>query len=176
MSNLYPSPDLITSWLSGEHFFLDFEASGLLGDSYPIEIGVYGCDGSRLDTLIKPVHYWTYWSHDAQDIHGIIRERLDDGMSAVDVAGQLNERYQAKTLWADSNMDSFWMSVLFEAADLDMQFKVGNLHHLLTEEQSTEFIKHIKRPVAHRAFQDAFDIRTAWFDYLKAAPMTETQA
>lgn len=175
MSNLFPNADLVKSWLSDEHFFLDFEASGLSGDSYPIEIGVYGCDDSRFDTLIKPVHYWTSWSHDAQDIHGIIRERLDDGMNVVAVATQLNERYQAKTLWADSNYDKFWMEVLFEAANLDMQFTVGNLHHLLTEEQSIEFLKHIRRPIAHRAFQDAFDIRNAWFTYLRAAPMTETQ-
>ncbi|WP_274644326.1 exonuclease domain-containing protein [Pseudomonas serbica] len=155
-------------WLNQEHFFLDFEASGLLGDSYPIEIGIVGCDGSRFETLIKPATGWTSWSADAQDVHGIIRERLEDGMEAVEVFKHLNERYAGKVLWADSAYDRFWMAVLSVAAEIDPKFTVGVLYDRIPEDHHVIFGRFKKLPVAHRALQDAFDIRTAWFDYLKA--------
>lgn len=154
-------------WHSREHFFIDFEASGLDPTSYPIEIGIVGCDGSRFETLIKPAKHWNYWSRDAEDIHGIIRERLQDGMGVLKLAKQLNERYAGKTLWADSGYDRFWMGVLFAEAGLEPAFTLGNLYNQLPASQIDVFQQHIKRPVAHRALQDAFDIRTAWFEYLK---------
>lgn len=156
-------------WHNQQHYFIDFEASGLDPRSYPIEIGIVGCDGSRFETLIKPASHWKYWSQDAEDIHGIIRERLEDGMKVAALARQLNERYAGKTLWADSLYDRVWMRVLFAAAGLEPAFTLGNLYSQLPQSQIEVFRQHIKTPVAHRALQDAFDIRTAWFNYLKAS-------
>ena len=41
--------------------FLDFEASSLSKDSYPIEVGWAGEDGSTEAHLIRPAPDWTDW-------------------------------------------------------------------------------------------------------------------
>lgn len=54
-------------------FFIDFEASGIAPDSYPIEVAAVSSEFA-FNTLIKPARYWTHWSFDAQDMHGLSQE------------------------------------------------------------------------------------------------------
>ena len=56
-------------------FFIDFEASGIAPDSYPIEVAVVSNE-TVYSSLIKPVRYWTHWSFDAQDMHGLTQDHL----------------------------------------------------------------------------------------------------
>ena len=56
--------------------FLDFEASSLSDESYPIEIGWAGEDGSTEQHLIRPAPGWTDWSATAEAVHRIERDQL----------------------------------------------------------------------------------------------------
>ena len=58
--------------------FLDFEASSLSKHSYPVEIAWVFEDGRSRSFLIKPKSGWTDWSADAEKIHGISRDRLQE--------------------------------------------------------------------------------------------------
>jgi spore cortex formation protein SpoVR/YcgB (stage V sporulation) len=71
-------------------WFVDFEASGIALDSYPIEIAIVSAE-TEYHALIRPVYYWTHWSFDAQDMHGISRETLlADGLEPSLIAAELS--------------------------------------------------------------------------------------
>jgi len=147
--------------------FLDFEASGLHPESYPIEIGI--CYGRKsYSALIRPTSYWTYWSPDAQDIHGITREELEaKGKSVQTIAEDLNRLFAGQVLWADSNYDNMWMDALFSAVDIEPKFLVGNLYGFVPEEEKKSYM-FLPEVVVHRALKDARDIRGVWKKYLKS--------
>lgn len=66
--------------------FIDFEASGIAPDCYPIEVAVVSGETS-FTSLIKPARYWTHWSFDAQDMHGLTQDQLrQQGDTPVAVA------------------------------------------------------------------------------------------
>lgn len=147
--------------------FLDLEASGLHPDSYPVEIGIFGEAGSSYQRLIKPVDYWQYWSHDAQDLHQIDRQQLiDEGTPTSLVVQELNALFAGKILWAESNMDMLWMEVLFEAAGCEQLFEVRNLMNALPEAQWQAFRGHRTSRVAHRALEDAKHLSQAWAAFM----------
>lgn len=156
-------------WRSQPALFIDFEASGLHPDSYPIEVGVYASPELKYEALIAPTKHWTYWSNDAQDVHGIERSRLiREGISPLQVAKKLNELFAGKTLWADSNYDSLWMDVLFEAAGIEPRFSMGNLLSFSTDDNWSLFKRKLPAVTAHRALQDAKDIQDAWYKQISA--------
>lgn len=108
-------------------FFIDFEASGIAPDSYPIEVAVVSSETS-FSSLIKPVRYWTHWSFDAQDMHGLTQDHLlQEGDTPVAVATNMNQLFSGHVLCSDSPQDSFWFDVLFEAADLMPTFELKPL-------------------------------------------------
>lgn len=75
------------------HWFVDFEASGIAPDSFPIEIAVMSADDDS-QALIRPIYYWTHWSFDARDMHGISRESLlGGGLDPSIIAVELNARF-----------------------------------------------------------------------------------
>jgi hypothetical protein len=159
-SRMPPLPD-------AQALFIDFEASGLHPDSYPIEVGIFGEAGLSHERLIQPAHYWQHWSHDAQDLHQISRQQLvTEGTPVTLVAQELNALFANKILWAESNMDVLWMQVLFEAADCEPLFEVRNLMNSLPETQWKAFRSHRPRQVAHRALEDAKHLSHAWIHYL----------
>ncbi len=57
--------------------FLDFEASGLGPDSYPIEVawGFFGIE-TTFSYLIRPAEHWTDWDPVAEDLHELSRATL----------------------------------------------------------------------------------------------------
>ena len=88
-------------------FFIDFEASGIAPDSYPIEVAVVSNETS-FSSLIKPVRYWTYWSFDAQDMHGLTQDQLhQEGDTPVAVARNMNQLFSGQVLCSDSPQDVF---------------------------------------------------------------------
>jgi hypothetical protein len=140
-------------------YFIDFEASGLAPDSYPIEVAVVG-PNVEYSTLIAPVRYWEHWSFDAQDMHGLSREMLfANGAAVEDVATQLNSVFSGKILWSDSNFDVLWMEVLFEAAGFEPTFEVKNFIHHLSNQQVKDFLRTTTTACFHRALPDAMKNR-----------------
>jgi hypothetical protein len=163
-----PMHTTVTTLPDAHALFLDFEASGLHPDSYPIEVAIFGAAGSPYQRLIKPVAYWAHWSYDAQDLHQIEREQLLQAGTEVSVVAQeLNQQFANKRLWVDNNHDTFWMDVLFEAAGCEPLFEVMNLMHVLSEDQQLAFRRHLPVKTVHRALPDAMNLSQAWVNYLK---------
>jgi hypothetical protein len=97
--------------------FLDFEASSLAKDSYPIEIAWVFEDGRSRSLLIRPMPAWLDWSKGAEHIHGISRDQLaTDGKSVVFVVREMMEALSGHELHASSpSWDGKWLSVLLRA-------------------------------------------------------------
>lgn len=100
--------------------FLDFEASSLADDSYPIEVGWVFEDGSGEAHLIRPAPGWIDWDDEAAALHGLTRERLvAKGEPHDSVARRIlatlgpHEVYVSAPSW-----DGKWLSVLLRAAGL----------------------------------------------------------
>ncbi len=101
-----------------EPVFLDFEASSLRDDSYPIEVA-WGASAAAIEThLISPegIPTWTDWAESAERIHGITRtELLRNGQSPALVAKQLNEMLRGRQVFTDApDFDRMWLARLFE--------------------------------------------------------------
>ena len=151
-----------------DRFFLDFEASGIHPDSYPIEIGICGPD-FEFEALVKPVHYWTHWSHDAQDMHGISREMIEtQGVAPSRLCQALNEAFSGQVLWSDSNHDALWMDTLFEAAGMEPAFEVKNIMSEIDILKLPDYRRGGKDALEHRALPDARDIRECWLAYQRS--------
>jgi hypothetical protein len=106
--------------LAAMHVFLDFEASSLGDDSYPIEVGWAAEDGSAEAHLIKPAASWTDWDPAAEAVHRIPREELQRlGEPHGRVARRMLEVLGEHKLFASApSWDGKWMSVLLRAAGL----------------------------------------------------------
>lgn len=120
-----------------EPLIVDVEASGFGGDSYPIEIGLAMEDGSKFCTLVAPAPDWTHWDDDAETVHRISRDILETyGKPMQDVANFLNDILAGKTVYTDGwVVDKPWLTRLFHAAGVEMDFTVSSLEMILSPEQ-----------------------------------------
>jgi hypothetical protein len=116
---------------------LDFEASGLGIDSYPIEVGIILADGRKYCTLIKPAHNWLHWDQSAEELHRISRGiLLSYGKPIVEVANELNRLLAEKTIYSDGwVVDKPWLNKLFYHANLMPSFFLSPLENILSELQ-----------------------------------------
>jgi len=150
--------------------FIDFEASSLnLIESYPIEVGVCLPDGSLHSWLISPHVLWKDWSESAETIHGISRERLErEGVSAGDVARQLNALLPEQIFCDAWTFDSFWLHRLFRAAGETPVFHLESISALLDPTQVRRWSGTRQKVIAdlglpvHRAANDALILHKTW--------------
>jgi len=100
--------------------FLDFEASGLGRQSFPIEVGWVFEDGREEGHLIRPAPGWEEWDPDAERVHGIPRDRLErEGTPHDAVARRMVEVLTGHDLLASApSWDGGWLSRLLRAAGL----------------------------------------------------------
>jgi hypothetical protein len=100
--------------------FLDFEASSLGDDSYPIEVGWAAEDGACEAHLIRPAPAWTDWDPMAEAVHGLTRERLfAEGEPHDQVARRALEALAGHEVFVSApSWDGKWMSVLLRGAGL----------------------------------------------------------
>ncbi len=98
--------------------FLDFEASSLSDESYPIEVAWVFEDGQEESHLIRPAAGWIDWDPKAERIHGISRAALQaNGEPSDAVARRLVEVLSGHRLFASApSWDGKWMSVLIRSA------------------------------------------------------------
>ena len=99
------------------YIFLDFEASSLSKQSYPIEVGWVGEDGNGEAHLIHPAPGWTEWDERAAAIHGITRAELErDGEPHEIVCARLLSRFEQNIVLASApSWDGHWLSMLLRA-------------------------------------------------------------
>lgn len=151
--------DLGGSPVSPITHYVDFEASGIAPDSYPIEIAVVH-PGGEYQTLIKPVRYWQHWSYDAQDMHQISREQLmSDGKPAVTIAHELNQLFEGQYLVSDAREDSYWFEALYDAAELDPTFTVATVEQMVGPEHAAAIYYQMPVTRGHRALSDARSLK-----------------
>ena len=102
------------------HVFLDFEASSLSDDSFPVEVAWFFEDGRSRAHLLRPVAGWTDWSAEAERIHGLSRARLEtEGASVEAVAREMVDTLTGHRLYASApSWDGKWLSVLLRGAGL----------------------------------------------------------
>ncbi|MCD2323403.1 transcriptional regulator [Sphingomonas sp. IC-56] len=100
--------------------FLDFEASSLSKQSYPIEVGWVFEDGTSEAHLIRPAPDWTDWDPAAEAIHHIPRIELErEGTPHDAVAQRMIEVLSGHDLLASApSWDGKWLSTLLRAAGL----------------------------------------------------------
>ncbi len=151
-------------------YIIDVEASGFGGTSYPIEIGVALDGGRRFCTLIKPAPSWTFWSEQAESVHGISRQQLATfGKPVPEVAALLNDMLAGYTLYTDGwVVDKPWLITLFHEAGQDMQFRVSMLDMILSESQMALWhatkrqVQKEAHLVRHRASHDAWLVQETY--------------
>jgi hypothetical protein len=100
--------------------FLDFEASSLSDDSYPIEVGWIDEGGVGESHLIRPAPGWSDWDPSAEAIHGVPRETLlAEGEPHDEVARRMLARLAGVEIHATApSWDGKWLSLLLRAAGL----------------------------------------------------------
>lgn len=124
--------------------FIDFEASSLNAESYPIQVAWSLPDGRVFDHFIDPrwVASWTDWDHDAEwEIHRISRSLLHDvGAPPQKVAERMNAMLAGKTLYVDGlPFDQYWLDALFEAGGLRPTFQLAGFQELIYATAPTAF-------------------------------------
>ena len=106
---------------------LDFEASGLSSESYPIQ-AAWKFNGVLKNFYIKPStaeDNWDYWDYCAQDVHGIPREILSDiGKSCDFVAREMLIDLEGQDILSDAPlMEMDWATKLFNQTPYTLNFR-----------------------------------------------------
>lgn len=173
--------------------FLDFEASSLGRNSYPIEVGWVFEDGAEEAYLIRPAPDWDDWDPAAETVHRIGRDRLiAEGTPHDHVAARMVEVLSGHDLLASApSWDGKWLSVLLRAAGLprhSLRLRDSDDAHracaaailgpVLAGPQLEDAIATALRqgeirapgePPAHRALADAREERARYFAVRDAA-------
>lgn len=162
--------------------FLDFEASSLADDSYPIEVGWVFEDGRSESHLIRPAPAWSDWDAEAAALHGLTRERLEaEGEPHDRLARRILETLGPHVVYVSApSWDGKWLSVLLRAAGLPrhaMRFKPTAQAHAEAiaeawgREPGPEEVEEVvtlarlavaTEPVRHRALADAEQELRLW--------------
>ncbi|SEP83751.1 hypothetical protein SAMN05421693_107102 [Ectothiorhodospira magna] len=113
--------------------FLDFEASSLSEQSYPVQVAWSDGEGQVECWLIRPADDWRDWCEGAEEIHGITRESIEDeGQDIAWVCRRMNQALAGKVVFTDGvHLDRFWLRRLFVAGNAMPRFRLGDLFKLL---------------------------------------------
>ena len=167
---------------------IDFEASSLEQDGYPIEVGLavwFSLDQPMLgwSTLIRPIRDWTsngHWSVASAKVHGIRGGDLGaHGREPGVIAAALNEVMGTGTVaWCDGGpYDAHWMAALFKAGKLKPTFTLGDWDRLVGRldqagrERAWTWLE--RAPSRHRARQDAEALLLALMEGIGVEPRSE---
>lgn len=152
--------------------FLDFEASGLFGRTWPVEAGYASSGGGEDAFLIARHESWSLadWDRKSAQIHGISLEDLAAEGLAADVAlARLEAGVGDALVVSDAaDFDNHWLGMMAEAVGRPARFEVRDWNVVLPTGQSYEDRKplfaearsHERR--LHRAAADARVMRAVW--------------
>lgn len=152
---------------------LDFEASSLSRESWPIEVGISWLANGRVQTwssLIRPDPAWDLddWSLQSADIHGIPITDLEDAPPAAEVAEALLNALGGRSLVSDATeFEARWLGRLLRTAgrtevpsieDFDgVSFAMFQGYALDILYETVE-----RRPAPHRAGPDTARLARGW--------------
>lgn len=147
---------------------VDFEATALTHDSYPIEVGIavarsLGTEIEAWSSIIAPHQTWNLddrWDHDAERVHGISRWQVRNGTPADEVMLRLNELAGcASSVWCDGgHYDVYWLAKLAEAACVTPHFALRDIAAVLGDDPQMRerYREQLAQSIApHRAGPDA---------------------
>lgn len=108
--------------------FIDFEASSLRPESYPIEVAWNNRQGEIHSWLINPelsIDKWDEWDSAAERLHGLKRETLiEQGVSPQVVAQHALSNLPSVIYSDNPDFDAFWLDRLFAACGLSHPYIV----------------------------------------------------
>lgn len=148
--------------------FIDFEASGLGPNSWPIEVGWSFDDGVTDSVLISPAPHWpmTAWDPKAERLHGITPRMLADlGLDAAATCERLEAALDRRIVYSDApDWDSFWMLRLYQAAGRRCAITLNDFARSmppLAQDEKARLLQQADRlaPRRHRAAEDALHLR-----------------
>lgn len=102
------------------YMFIDFEASSLDPEGWPIEVGVSWLDGGTVrvyDELMRPDPTWlmTAWSSQSAAVHGISLDQLRDAAPAAEVAQRVASLLGRHIVISDApEFDGRWLRRLLD--------------------------------------------------------------
>tara|TARA_R110002051_G_scaffold269781_1_gene330025 strand:- start:196 stop:735 length:540 start_codon:yes stop_codon:yes gene_type:complete len=154
--------------------FLDFEASSLDEDSWPIEVGLswidQNLDVQTFQSLIRPAPEWPEhaWSPRSAKVHNILRRDLDDAPDVHTVANDLLKALHGRTALSDAPpFERHWLDRLCAAADvtdpvslLDFHTITGRIFSSVALDFLYERLERINAP--HRAGPDSARFARSW--------------
>lgn len=173
--------------------FLDFEASSLSEDSYPVEVGWIFEDGRSESHVIRPKMDWTDWDPAAEAIHGLSREHLlAEGASPRGVASRLLDQLTGHSLYATApSWDGKWLSVLLRAGGIPrhaLRLRDSDEAHLeaarnlaASPEEAASILDRVRRAQCnvqpeHRALPDARRELGVWLEVRRLAELNRSRA
>ena len=112
--------------------FLDFEASGLDTNSYPIEVAWSLPTEEVKCYLIKPTRDWVkgaVWNKAAEALHGISYASLErEGQDPTWLCQQMNSQLNKQTVFCDGlSYDLVWLKRLFGVSGDSPTFKLKSM-------------------------------------------------
>lgn len=146
---------------------VDFEASGLNQDSWPVEIGwaVIGdyCVLDSGSTIVRPELDWNHkgWDPEAEKLHGMsLASIVREGMSAADAWHTFHAKLDGvDTIFCDAPMyDRFWCRRLARAAKCEDEMPALQHFCTLFHDMSAAlraWTKECRNSKKHRAQADA---------------------
>ena len=113
---------------------MDFEASSLATDGYPIQVAWNEGDEVRMH-YINPARVpgWVDWDEQAEALHGLSREFLArHGKHPLEVAAVMNRALAGATVYSDAPAhERAWCARLFDAAGLECRFRFADFREAL---------------------------------------------
>jgi len=99
--------------------YIDIEASGLVEESYPIEIAWNDDTGVITSHLIKPLAEWSHWNPEAEKVHGISRNLLEaEGITPAEMCRLLRQDLHGRRVHSDAPMlEKMWLNRLFRCVE-----------------------------------------------------------
>lgn len=120
--------------VEGMPHFIDFEASSLGTNSYPVQVA-WNVDMDVRSRFVNPesILTWQDWDEMAESVHGISRPFLaKHGRRPLEVAMDMNRELAGQIALSDApTRDACWCRVLFDAAGLKMEFAIGDFWEAL---------------------------------------------
>lgn len=152
---------------------LDFEASSLTHESWPIEVGLSWLAGGEVrtwNTLIRPAPDWNLadWAPQSAAVHGIALEELEDAPAAYRVVDDLLGFLGDRVMVSDApEFERRWLSRLMKAGTQAVMPAIEDYHLVscsifsgLALDMLYEALERSTAP--HRAGPDSARLVHAW--------------
>lgn len=145
--------------LSTAGIVIDVEASGLGSDSYPIQIGWCSLDKRvQGSLLLQPAKTWNSWDDQAEEVHGIDRADLLNGLPLEAATSIIMDVTQGRSVYCDAPIfDQFWIDTLFASTGkYSGCIQLMHVSALVPEKFKYDFMGELESMSrAHDAFSDS---------------------